>query len=137
MPLQLIKMIAGPTLKVVIINVCFFIFPKPDLNFTKKFKASLLNLQHTYKLNEAIGKTVTMLVQSDQLALKYGGSALQSQNMQQILILVRILTQIGEFYLRHDKLADAEACCQEIASIHPMSYLYIYLVCLFFNYQKP
>lgn len=78
-------------------------------------------------LNEVIGKTITMLVSSDQLALKYGNSMLLSQNMQQLLILVRILTQIGEFYLRHNKLVDAEQCCQEISSFHPMSYLHLYL----------
>ena len=97
-------------------------------NWSSFESASLLNLQHTYKLNEAMGKSVTMLLQSDQLALKYGNTHAQSHNIQQVLILVRILTQIGEFYLRHDKLNDAEMCCQEIASIHPMSYLYIYLV---------
>jgi tetratricopeptide (TPR) repeat protein len=85
-------------------------------------------LQQTYKLNETVGKTVTMLIQTDQLALKYGNSHAQSNNIQQVLILVKILTQIGEFYLRHDKLSDAESCCQEMALIHPMSYLYIYLV---------
>ena len=69
-----------------------------------------------------------MLLQTDQLALKYGNNSSQTQNIQQVLILVRILTQIGEFYLRHDKLNDAEMCCQEVAAIHPMSYLYIYLV---------
>lgn len=94
----------------------------------RNFSASLLNLQNEYKLNESIGKTITMLVQTDQIALKYGNSYAQSQNVEQVLILVRLLAQIGEFYLRHDRLADAENCCQEMASIHPMSYLYIYLV---------
>ena len=75
-----------------------------------------------------IGKSVTMLLNSDQLSLLYGNTHSQPQNIQQILILVRILTQIGEFYLRHDKLADAEMCCQEIYSLHPISYLHIYLV---------
>ena len=85
-------------------------------------------MQEVYKLNEAVGKTVTILVESDQLALKYGNSMSQSKSLQQLLILVRILTQVGEFYLRHDKLNDAESCCQEIALKHPMSYLHIYLV---------
>lgn len=91
-------------------------------------KASLLNLQNIYKLNESLGKTVSMLIQTDQLSNKYGGSFIQSQNIQHVLILVRILAQIGEFYLRHDKINDAENCCQEISYIHPMSYLHIYLV---------
>jgi hypothetical protein len=69
-----------------------------------------------------------MLVQTDQLSNKYGGSFTQSQNIQHVLMLVRILAQIGEFYLRHDKINDAENCCQEISFIHPMSYLHIYLV---------
>lgn len=85
-------------------------------------------MQDVYKLNEALGKTVTILVESDQLAFKYGNTISQSKNLQQLLVLVRILTQVGEFYLRHDKLNDAEACCQEIALKNPMSYLHIYLV---------
>lgn len=87
-----------------------------------------MNLQNEYKINESIGKSITTLVQSDQIALKYGNAYNQSQSVEQLLILIRLLTQIGEFYLRHDRLNDAEMCCQEMASIHPMSYLYIYLV---------
>lgn len=68
-----------------------------------------------------------MLVQNDQIALKYS-SAIQSHSIQQSILLLRLLTQIGEFYLRNDKLNDAEMCSQEMASINPMSYLYIYLV---------
>ena len=73
-----------------------------------------------------MGKTVTMLIQNDQMLFKF--ETPQTHNIQQILVLTRILSQIGEFYLRHDKLNDAEQCCQEIATYHPMSYLYIYLV---------
>lgn len=98
--------------------------------------ASLLSLQQSYKLNETIGKTSNMLLEADQLALKYGYSHLKSQEIQQILVLVRILTQIGEFYLRHDKLNDAEQCCQEISTIHPMSYLHIYLKGRIFEYKQ-
>jgi len=87
-------------------------------------------MQDTYKLNEAVGKIVTIMVDSDQLAIKYGNTLNQSKNLHQLLILVRILTQVGEFYLRHDKLNDAESCCYEIALKHPMSYLHIYLVTL-------
>jgi tetratricopeptide (TPR) repeat protein len=115
------------------------IFINQNLDNWSSFEsASLLNLQNTYKLNESIGKTITMLVQSDQLSLKYAvgnSSSLsssaeinQNNNIHQLLILMRILTQIGEFYLRHQKLSDAEACCQEMASFHPLSYLHIYLV---------
>lgn len=98
--------------------------------------ASLLNLQNEYNINESIGKTITALVQSDQIALKYGNAYNQSQNVEQLLILIRLLTQIGEFYLRHDRLNDAEMCCQEMASIHPMSYLYIYLKGRIFEYKE-
>ena len=105
-------------------------------NWSSFEAASLLSLQHSYKLNETIGKTTTLLLESDQLALKYGYSHGKAQNIQQILTLVRILTQIGEFYLRHDKLNDAEMCCQEIASIHPMSYLHIYLKGRIFEYRQ-
>ncbi len=87
-----------------------------------------MKLQRYYKLNEAIGKSVTMLLHNDQLTFNYDFTYEEAQNLKQVLILVRILTQIGEFYLRHGKLVDAENCCQEIASIHPMSYLHIYLV---------
>lgn len=85
-------------------------------------------MQDVYKLNEAVGKVVSILVESDRLAFKYGNTLNQSKNLKQMLILVRILAQVGEFYLRHDKLNDAESCCQEIALKHPMSYLHIYLV---------
>lgn len=68
-----------------------------------------------------------MLIHTDQLAFKYGNNILESHNLQQLLVLVRILCQIGEFYLRHDKLNDAEMCCQEIATSHPLSYLHLYL----------
>ncbi len=68
-----------------------------------------------------------MLMYTDQLALKYGNNILESHNLQQLLALVRILCQIGEFYLRHEKLQDAEMCCQEIAANHSLSYLHIYL----------
>jgi tetratricopeptide repeat protein 7 len=98
--------------------------------------ASLLSLQHNYKLNETIGKTSTMLLEADQLALKYGYSHVKSHEIQQILVLVRILTQIGEFYLRHEKLNDAEQCCQEISVIHPMSYLHIYLKGRIFEFKQ-
>jgi hypothetical protein len=108
---------------------------RTNLNFFFFSKASLLNLQNIYKLNESLGKTVSMLVQTDQLSNKYGGSFSQSQNIQHVLILVRILAQIGEFYLRHDKINDAENCCQEISYIHPMSYLHIYLVWIYLNYS--
>ena len=100
------------------------------------FKASLLHLQNLYKLNETIGKTVTMLVQTDQLAFRYGNSVLEANNLKQLLILVRILCQIGEFYLRHDKLSDAEMCCQDIATNHPLSYLHIYLRGRIFEYKQ-
>lgn len=68
-----------------------------------------------------------MLVQTDQMSLKYNNLGI-SPDIEQVLVLVRLLTQIGEFYLRNDKLSDAEMCSQEMASINPMSYLYIYLV---------
>lgn len=67
-----------------------------------------------------------MLIQSDRFEAKLGGIH-HSQSVQQNILLIRILTLIGEFYLRHDKLIDAEMCCQEIASLNSMSYLYIYL----------
>ncbi len=98
--------------------------------------AALLSLQQIYKLNDTIGKTVTMLIQTDQLSMQYGNSVLESHNLQQLLVLVRILCQIGEFYLRHDKLLDAEMCCQEIASKHPLSYLHIYLRGRIFEYKQ-
>lgn len=98
--------------------------------------ASLLSLQQAYKLNDTIGKTVTMLIQNDQISYKYGNSVLESHNVQTLLVLIRILCQIGEFYLRHDKLSDAEMCCQEIANNHPLSYLHIYLRGRIFEYKK-
>jgi len=98
--------------------------------------ATLISLQQIYKLNDTIGKTVTMLIQADQLSIKYGNSILESHNLQEMLVLVRILCQIGEFYLRHDKLNDAEMCCQEIASKHPLSYLHIYLRGRIFEYKQ-
>ena len=119
-------LLTGQALRVVII-INFKIFINHHLiNFFLSI-ASLLSLQHYYRLNDAIGKTVTMLIHTDQLAFKYGNNVLESHNLQQLLVLVRILCQIGEFYLRHDKLNDAEMCCQEIATSHPLSYLHLYL----------
>lgn len=89
-------------------------------------KATLVYMQHSYKLNEAIGKQISMLLQIDRFEAKCG-SIQQCQNVQQNILLIRILTLIGEFYLRHDKLIDAEMCCQEIAALNSMSYLYLYL----------
>lgn len=104
-----------------------FTFKQISLNSMSLLKASFLNLQQTFKLNDAIGKTVSMLVQNDQLSFKYENLP-NTLNVENTLALVRILTQIGEFYLRHNKLKDAEQCCQEISSIQPMSYLTFYLV---------
>lgn len=85
-----------------------------------------MNLQHSYKLNESIGKSISMLIQIDRLEAKMNGIQ-QCQVVQQNILLIRILTLIGEFYLRHEKLIDAEMCCQEIAVLNSMSYLYLYL----------
>ena len=100
-------------------------------NSINLLKASFLNLLQTFKLNDAIGTTVSMLVQNDQLSFKYENLP-NTLNVENTLALVRILTQIGEFYLRHNKLKDAEQCCQEISTIQPMSYLTFYLVSAFY-----
>ena len=99
--------------------------------------ASLANLQNTFKLNEAIGKTITMLLQTDtyitkqisqqqqNLSLNYQQNS--NKTVENLLQLIRILSEICEFYLRHDRLKDAEQCLNEIGTLHSMSYTYMYL----------
>ena len=98
--------------------------------------ASLANLQNTFKLNEAIGKTITMLLQTDNQLIKQlsqGTQQLQNNSnnnnkaIENLLQLIRILSEICEFYIRHNRINDAELCCHEIGNLHSMSYTYIYL----------
>jgi tetratricopeptide (TPR) repeat protein len=107
--------------------------------------SSMTNIQNSFKLNEAIGKTITILLQNDQFLYKYTQNNLENmttspiscasallstsntKTIMYLLQLIRILSEICEFYLRHDCLKDAESCCVEICTLHPMSHLSMYL----------
>jgi tetratricopeptide (TPR) repeat protein len=107
--------------------------------------ATIANFQNSLKLNEAIGKTITTLLQNDQFPYKYTQnnqqnttgshnvsanplvSTANSKTIVYLLQLIRILSEICEFYLRHDCIKDAESCCMEICTLHPMSHLAMYL----------
>ena len=115
--------------------------------------ASFANLQNTFKLNEAIGKTITMLLQTD---MYLGKQLNQEQHIQNnnvninypplaannqkavgnLLQLIRILSEICEFYIRHDRIQDAELCCHEIGNLHSMSYTFMYLKARIFQHKK-
>lgn len=93
---------------------------------------SFANLQNTLKLNEAIGKTIAVFMENDHLLFKTPNGTQQHSNsntksIESLLQIINILVHIGEFYLRHKHIADAESCCNEIRLLHPMSYSYMYL----------
>lgn len=101
----------------------------------------MANLQNTFKLNDSIGKTITMLLQTDAYLTRnlsqqnlnnaafnpLSNATNNSKSFIQIMQLIRILSEICEFYLRHDRITDAELCCFEIGQLHSMSYVYMYL----------
>ena len=53
-----------------------------------------------------------------------------------LLQLIRILSEICEFYIRHNRIQDAELCCHEIGNLHSMSYTYTYLKGRIYEHKK-
>jgi tetratricopeptide (TPR) repeat protein len=56
--------------------------------------------------------------------------------IENLMQLIRILSEICEFYLRHNRIQDAELCCNEIGSLHSMSYDFMYLKGRIYQFKK-
>ena len=46
------------------------------------------------------------------------------------------MSEICEFYIRHNRIQDAELCCYEIGNLHSMSYTYTYLKGRIYEHKK-
>lgn len=96
-------------------------------SFNNDNGSSFINLEKTFRLNEVIGKTINMLVQTDDSSsFTKESTYLNRRLLENLIVLINILIEIGEFFIRNNRLLDAELCSQEIAQLYSMSHLNLY-----------